>query len=178
MAVRLLAALMALAVPAQGAEPAPFTEYEVKAGFIYNFAKLVEWPETAAGSVALRMCIVGDDPFGVAKEAMVGRTVDRRRIEVLALPPRADLRSCHIAFLPGSLAAELRPLLERLRGLPVLTVGDTAGYAARGVIINFYREQDSVRFEINLDAARRARLQISSRLLNLARIARDAGDAR
>lgn len=169
----LLAAL--LAVPLASA--APPTEYEVKVGFIHNIAKFAEWPAARAGG-SLRFCVAGQDPFGGATAALQGKPVGGLVWEVVPAGSRTNVRECQVLFIAASEAGNLRRLLDSLRGSPVLTVGDTAGFAEEGVIANFYLDQGRVRFEINPDAAGRAGLKLSSQLLKLARIVRDGGEAR
>lgn len=152
----------------------PLTEYEVKAGFIYNFARLVEWPATTAPGMTL--CIVGADPFGSAKDSLKGKTVGGLGLDVRLAPPGSSVADCRIVFVsPTASATELGAILQQTAGHPILTIGDAEGLAARGIIINFYRQEDAVRFEINIDAAQRAGLKVSSRLLNLARVVRGTG---
>ena len=169
LAVAIAAALASAGVRA--AEPERFSEYQVKAGFLYNFAKLIEWPADTPPTLSL--CIVGDEPFGPAREAMDGKAVGDKSLAVRAAASAADLRGCQIVFIAASETGRLPALLQDLRERPVLTGADGAGQAARGAVAGFYRDGDKVRFEINVDAARRARLSISSRLLNLARIVHD-----
>jgi hypothetical protein len=177
---RLLAAALLLAVllptPAAPQGLPPLSEYEVKAGFLYNFAGLIAWPDGTPP--ALSLCIVGDDPFGAAKAAIDGKTIGDKSLTVRTAVPSTGLDDCQIVFLASSQNERVPAIVKDLRGSPVLTVGDRAGLAAQGLIVGFYREGDKVRFEINVDAARRAGLPISSRLLNLARIVHDAEAAR
>jgi hypothetical protein len=167
------AAILSLAAPA-GSAAGTLSEYEVKAGFIYNFGKLVEWPADALPAGApVYVCLLGDDPFGPAKDVFNGRNVDGHALEVRQVAAVSELSGCQIVFVPASQARNLRAIVDSPRS-PMLTVGDTEGFAQQGVIVNFYRAEENVRFEINVDAARRAHLAISSRLLNLARIVHDA----
>jgi hypothetical protein len=165
----------AFPVTAPAQEPAEYSEYQIKAGFLYNFAKLVDWPANTPRTLTL--CIAGEDPFGTARNAMQDKTIGDRTLAVRTTMLPAELQDCQMVFFARSENVRLPALLEGLRGRPILTVGDEAGLAARGLIASFYVEGDRVRFEINMDAARRARLSISSRLLNLARIVRDEGSA-
>ncbi len=164
-------AMLSLPASAQNGDPPPFTEYEVKAGFIYNFAKFVEWPKTTPATISL--CIVGEDPFGAAGTLMNGKAIGSRKLEVRSAVMGPDLRRCQIVFLAAEQSGQLPQLLENIGKLPILTIGDQEGLAGQGVIISFYRDAEKVRFEINVDAAKRAKLPISSKLLNLARIVRD-----
>lgn len=152
------------------------SEYQVKAVFLYNFAKFIEWPPEAPPEAhdPIIIGIVGKDPFGVLLEQIVnGKTVDRRSLAVKRFKRGDDLRGCHILFISSSEKEHLRAILDSLKGASVLTVGETEGFARRGGVINFVLEDNKVHFEINVDAAARARVKISSKLLSLARVLRD-----
>jgi hypothetical protein len=161
---------IAWAILCLAAEPAiaQMREYEVKAAFLYNFARFVDWP--AGGGVTL--CLLGGDPFGGDIDIVAGKPVGTSRLQVRRIEGE-QTDGCQIVFVPASQAGRLARVLDGLKGRPVLTVGDAAGFAERGAVINFYLEQNKVRFEINIDAARRTGLPISSQLLRLARITHD-----
>lgn len=153
------------------AQAAPPTEYEVKAAFIHNIAKFVEWPPGALpSSGSMRLCLLGEDSFGVALDTLRGKQVGRLSWEIVPAKAGSNLKECRVLFIAASERGNLGSILARLGGSPVLTVGDTDGYAQQGVMVNFYLEENRVRFEINREAAARAGLFISSQLLKLARI--------
>jgi hypothetical protein len=160
--------------PAYPAEYTP-TEYEIKAVFLYNFSKFFEYPRDFLPSRAtLNMCILGDDPFGSAVDIIMDETAeDERKISVNYVKSMKELRNCHMLFISSSEKRNVPQVIESIRGQHILTVGDSAGFAQNGVIINFYMERNKVHFEINIHAANRAGLKISSKLLNLARIIYD-----
>ena len=143
------------------------TENELKAAFIYQIAKFVDWPP-ARGS--MRLCVVGNSPFGAALETIRGKPLNEQKLEVAHLDSGADLRECAVLFIAASAERHLERIVALSRGGGMLTMGDTEGFAQRGVVVNFYLENGKVRFEINLDVARQTGLKISSRLLSLARI--------
>jgi hypothetical protein len=152
------------------------SEYEIKAAFLYNFAKFVEWPPEASPGAndPLAICIVGEDPFGdILDELIKGKTISGRALVVRRLKPAGDLKGCQVAFISSSEREHLRSVLESLKGGGVLTVGDTEGFAAIGGVINFTMQDNKVHFDVNVDAAERARLKISSKLLSVARIVKD-----
>ena len=160
---------------AQGASP---TEYQIKAAFLYNFARFVEWPASALpdSARALILGILGEDPFGPEIDRIVeGKTVNGRRLEIRRLKDTDSLNGCHILFVSTSEGRRLPRILEALRLLPVLTVGDFESFAGRGGIIDFVLEENRIRFEINQEAAERAGLKISSKLLKLATLVREPG---
>lgn len=167
-------ALCAMLSPHIGAA-APLAEYEVKAAFIHNIAKFVEWPATSSVSGSARLCVAGKDPFGDALDALQGKPVGAANWEVVRVDGGRSLKECRVLFIAASERAHLTRILASIEGSPVLTVGDTEGYAGQGVMVNFYLEENRVRFEINRKAAARAGLAISAQLLKLARIVSGAG---
>ncbi len=156
----------------------PPTEYEVKAAFIHNIAKFVEWPEAVPASGPLKLCILGQDPFGSALDVLRGKTVHDKVWEVLHANSNTSLRECGVLFIAASERSNLKQVLDATKGSAVLTVGDSEGYAEQGVVVNFYLQDNMVRIEVNLDASKRAGLNISSQLLKLARIVQESGGAR
>jgi len=179
LAATLCLVLAAGPAPAQK-PPNGSLEYAVKAAFLYNFAKFVEWPDSpAAPPSTLTLCVLGTDPFGEALEtAVLDKTVRSRTLSVRRLQGLEDLGPCPILFIASSEVGRLPQILERLRGAPVLTVGESDGFARAGGMIGFFLEENRVRFEVNLGAAEAAGLRISSRLLGVAKVvaARDPGE--
>jgi hypothetical protein len=161
-----------------GALAAPPTEYEVKAAFIHNIAKFVEWPKTASTAGPLKLCILGRDPFGNALDVLRGKTVHDQPWEVLHVNSDHGLGGCGVLFIAASERNNLTQVLDATKGSAVLTVGDSEGYAERGVMVNFYLQDNMVRIEVNLDASRRAGLSISSQLLKLVRVVQEPGGVR
>ena len=147
-------------------------EYRIKAAFLYNFAKFTEWPAGAFADAKapLRLCILGEDRFHGAFKALEGRIVKNRPI-VASRPSSTDsLGQCHLLFIGASEHGRLGTILESLRGMPVLAVGDTPRFARSGGIIRLETVDNRVRFEINVEAAHHAKLKLDSRLLRLGRI--------
>jgi YfiR/HmsC-like len=161
---------------AQASEASDSSEYLIKAGFIFNFAKFVEWPTTAFAQPdsPIVIGVLGTDPFGTIIDQIVkDKKIGARGFIVKRLrwgSDVKDLRDCKILFVSASEKAHLDEVVQIVRGLPILTVGETPGFAERGGIIRFTVEDNRVRFEVNVDAAHQADLTISSRLLTLARI--------
>ncbi len=156
-------------------------EYEVKAAFLLNFARLVEWPSSAfrGRDDPIALGVLGRDPFGGSLEKLVkGRSVGRRLIEVKQLSRPEEAARCHIVFVSAAARTPVREILSATGGANVLLVGEKPDFAQRGGAINFISEDHRVRFEINPDAARRAGLGISSRLLRLAKLVSDDRDPR
>jgi hypothetical protein len=146
------------------------SEYDVKAAYLYNFPKFVELP----GDDILTLCIVGDDPFGDAINALQGSITAGKRLVVKRVSSADVISACQILFISSSEQGNLEAIMKYVRKKQILTIGDTKGYPYQGVIINFYMENNKVRIEINIDAAEQSKLRISSKLLNLARIIHDA----
>lgn len=154
-------------------QDATANEYQVKAAYLFNFAKFVEWPANTFSSAAapLEICVMGLNPFGHALEdSIAGKTVSGRRLEISHKTDAAEARSCQIVFIAVSDKQRIRQILPQLSGASVLTVGDTLGFTDDGGIINFVLDGDRIRFETNLDAAERAHLKISARLLSVAKV--------
>jgi hypothetical protein len=152
-----------------GAQGLPALEYRVKAAFLLNFAKFVEWPEPdpAAAEPPIVICVVGEDPLGPALDQVVqGESVGARHITVERLP-KAVQGKCHVAFIPRS-EKDVPRTLEVL-GPGVLTVGDEDGFLRDGGMIAFVIESRRVRFDVNQAAVRNGSIRLSSRLLGVAR---------
>jgi hypothetical protein len=168
-AVALPFAVMAV-LSCAGVMAAPPTEYDVKAAFIHNIAQFVEWPADAPSSGSAKLCLLGEDPFEGALDKLQGKQVGRLRWEIVPANAQTNLKACRVLFVAASESGNLGSILKRIGNQPVLTMGDSEGYAKQGVMVNFYMEANKVRFEINRQAAAWARLGLSSQLLKLARI--------
>ena len=148
------------------------TEYQVKAAYLFNFAKFVEWPANTFSNAGapLEICVIGLNPFGRGLEASIaGKTVGGRHIEISHKSDAVSARSCQIVFIAVSDKGQISLLLQQLNGASVLTVSDTSGFTGDGGMINFVLDGDRVSFEANLDAAEHAHLKISARLLSVAK---------
>jgi hypothetical protein len=148
------------------------TEYQVKAAFLYNFAKFIQWPSDAqADEGAFVITILGRDPFGSAlDDTLQGKTIDSRKISLRRVSHAEDVGSSQILFVGDSERDRLPQILKQIGTRAVLTVGEMNQFAERGGVIRFRMDQDRIRFEINVAAAERSRLRISSQLLKLAEI--------
>lgn len=148
-------------------------EYQVKAAFIYNFAKFVEWPPHAFKSPMdpIVICVLGQNPFGGALEEVVnGKSVEGRSFVVRQLSGEQAAAGCQILFISSSERKRLRGILGELKASGALTVGETDTFASEGGMINFKIEGGRVRLQVNVDAAEQGKLRISSKLLSLAEI--------
>jgi hypothetical protein len=156
--------LLLLAATALAAQDVSL-EYRVKAAYLFNFTKFVEWPAGALGEDGpFTICIAERNPFGPALAMMLnGESTQGRRLTTRVVRTAAD--TCQVLFVPRDV--EAGPMLRRLSGAPVLTVGEAPGFLQQGGAINFVVEGGKVRFEINQNAAQRGQLRVSSRLLRL-----------
>ena len=158
-----------------GAAVAQTSEAELKAAFVFNFARYVEWPADAGGAAgeAFRLCLLGRrDALFAALAALDGKSVGERSLRVRAAAREDDLASCHLLVVGESEAEHFERILQPLAGVPVLTVNGSGRFLDAGGIIGLVTENDRVRFDINLGAARRNGLALSSNLLKLARTVR------
>ncbi|MFQ6034731.1 MAG: YfiR family protein [Sedimentisphaerales bacterium] len=164
-------------------------EYQIKAAFLYNFIKFVDWPKEkmADSNEPIIIGIIGKDPFGDALDPVKDKQAKGKKLvikrfkgfEELKKSSEKDksklqrkieaLRKCHLLFICSSEKENFEQIIETLEGSSVLTVEETAGFLESGGIINFIIEDKKVRFEINVAAAKRARLKIRSQLLRLAK---------
>ena len=160
--------------PLAAPQSAP-TEYQLKAAYLYNFAKFVDWPADAFASPQspFLICILGTDPFGnVIDEALRGKTIEDHPVVVERAKESSDARHCQMVFVSSSEKKRIREILGTLRGSHVLIVGESESFAESGGMIQLVLEENRVRFAINTGAAESAGLHISSKLLALARIVR------
>jgi len=151
-------------------------EYQLKLAFLYNFAQFVQWPPDSFSSsgAPLTICVLGNNPFeGQIEQSLRGREVGGHPIELRRLNPQDDPHACQMIFVRAAETQSAARIFARARGSSILTVGETTGFAEKGGIINLAREENRLRFEVNIDTAAQTRLKISSKLLSLAKIVRN-----
>jgi len=160
------------------AQSRPPTEYEIKAAFLYEFARFVEWvPATASASDSFAICVLGVDPFGVLlDEAVKDKTTNGYKVIAKRIVGAKDAGDCRILFVSPSEDNRLPEILKVLEGRNILTVGEGNQFTRRGGMISFRTEESRVRLTINTSATDRAGLKVSSQLLKLASIQR-SGDS-
>jgi hypothetical protein len=154
------------------------SEYQIKAAFLYKFAKFIEWPASTFRDPKQPMgiCVFGRDPFGHAlEEALWGKSIGSRSVFLGRAQQIPELAGCQVVFVSAEESSRVMEIVRGLRGHSALLVGESEGFASSGGAIQFVLDQNRVRFAINPDAANRAGLKISSKLLALATIVRDAG---
>lgn len=148
-------------------------EYPLKAAYLYNFGTYIEWPESAFvdSTSPLVLGILGQNSFGNELDQLVRRRIGSRPITVRHFSDATDISECHILFIAASVSErQLTDAFAKVRGLPILCVGETPGFARAGGDIGFFVQQNKLRFEINIHAARQQGLKISSKLLGVATV--------
>jgi YfiR/HmsC-like len=164
--------LLALACASAGAQAdSRAEEYTVKAAFLFHFAQFVEWPEGTFqyAKSPLVYCTVGEDPFQGALEASLrGKAIGPHSLQVRHLKDSSEAQGCHVVFL-GKAKRRVPEELAILQGNPILTVGESEQFVKDSGMIGFCIEENKIRFNINLEAAEKANLKISARLLMLAK---------
>ncbi|MBU1172770.1 MAG: YfiR family protein [Proteobacteria bacterium] len=146
------------------------SENDIKAAYLYNFAKFVEWPKTAFGSVLspVNVCVFGDDSLSDVLDSLENKTVAGRPMVIRHDGNLSAVEGCHILYICESEKKNLKKILADFGKKPVLTVSSVDNFAEQGGMIGFVRKGNNIRFEVNLDAVRLTGLSISSRLLKLA----------
>jgi hypothetical protein len=150
------------------------SEYEVKAVYLDQFGKFVRWPaESHAASEAFTICVLGEDPFGeILERVLEGETFDGKRPAVRRIRRVEAAAECRMVFISASERDSLMEILEGLRQRSILTVSDIGDFSRRGGMIQLVLDSGRVRFEVNLEAAAGAGLELSSELLKVARAVR------
>lgn len=154
-----------------GVQATEMPEYQVKAAFLYNFAKFIDWPAEAFADngTPISICLLGQDPFGsILDETVKNKTVNGRKFLIRRFKELQSLETCHILFVSASEKRNLAHSVKALAGTSVLTVGEVEKFCQQGGIINLVIKGNKAGIEVNESAAGRARLKISSKLLKLA----------
>lgn len=165
----LLGCLWLFAVEA--AVPAVTPEYKIKAAFLFQFSRFVEWPADAFASsdAPLTICVLGANPFGsTLQEISAGELVYMHPLTVQHHDSVEDLASCHIVFVSSSEQDAARRALQRLSGKSVLTVGDSSDFTQHGGVIGLVTVNGKVKLQVNRSSADAAQLRISAKLLRVA----------
>ncbi len=164
------ALLIFLLVPQFNGQQSRATESQVKAAYLYNFGKFVRWPEdNSSNANNFEICVLGKDPFAsVLDTTVAGEHLDHKAIDVHRVSTLPDAVQCNILFISVSEEARLKSILAATQSLSVLTVSEIPHFAERGGDIGFVTQDDKIRFEVNLGAAQRSHLKLSSELLKVA----------
>lgn len=158
---------------ASAAPPEPAPEYRVKAEFIERFTQFVDWAPQLFPSddTVFVVCAVGEGPLRAELDRVVRGRLKGHPARMRHLTRDEAVDGCHLLYIAPTERDALSKIVSQTRGKPILSVGDTTGYAAQGVIVNMFLDESSrVRFEINADVARESGLKISAKLLSLARL--------
>lgn len=161
------------ASPAWTAERlAPVAEHELKAAYLYNFAVFTTWPaDRSAQEGALNFCVYAGETQAVSLSALQARKIRERSIQIRQVLTPEDTAGCHVLFVGGKSVDEALPMLEAVRDSATLSVTDISDMARNFAVISMVLDKGKLAFDVNLQNARRARLVLSSKLLNLARSA-------
>jgi hypothetical protein len=172
LAASMLLALLPLCAIAGTSQP-QVSEHELKAALLFRVAKFIEWPTAAFGAAdaPFVMCVVGDDARARAFQSLQGRLLNGRHVAIRRVTgDMLDLGQCHAAFFPLDTDADVDYALGRMRGAPVLTVGENDAFVTRGGTLALVTREQRVQFTINLAASKRSQLAVSSQLLQLASV--------
>ena len=150
-------------------------EYQVKAAFLCNFIKFVDWPGEVLSDTdnTIIIGVLGESPINAALESIEGKKISGYKLDIKHFKKAPDLEFCHILFVSSSAKGGIEEVLKMLKGSSTLTVSEVAGFTRLGGMINFIIIDNTVRFEINVKRAEKADLKISSKLLRLARIVQE-----
>jgi hypothetical protein len=168
----LLVVCLGLFSSTTGAQQAKPSEYKVKAIYLYNFGKFVEWPEAREPREQpdrFLICVLGKDPFGSLLDSTIkGEDVNGMNLSAKRVSNAADATGCRILFISSSEADRVVTILQELHSKPILTVSDIANFCDRGGMIQFELKEEKVRFAVNMTAAEKAGLTLSSQLVKVA----------
>jgi hypothetical protein len=161
-------ALGATETPPAGADADRASLGDVEAAYLYNFGKFVRWPDDPSHGPVL-ICVAGKDPFAQTVAHLVtGERLNDRPLQVRNLDRASAVQGCSILFVGDGQRAQMDAYVAAADGKPILTVGDSPDFLARGGIVQFVFEEDHVRFSVNINAAKRNGLALSSQLLKVA----------
>jgi hypothetical protein len=147
-------------------------EYQVKTAMLYNLVKFVDWPpeKTDSGQKPFKICVIGRNPFGSALDSLNGKPVKGRKLMSVQLSRINEIGACQALFVGSSEKRNLAAILDSANSNSVLTVSEISNFAASGGMIGLVEVEGKIRLEVNVDAAKEAKLNISSQLLKLARL--------
>jgi hypothetical protein len=155
------------------ADPQTLSEYQIKAGFLFNFTRFVVWPESAfvTATSPILACVAGETPLtDLVTDVAVGKVVNGRAVSIKRVKVSDDLRRCNLLFISAAEERRTPEILASLKKTNTLTVSETPGFAQAGGMINFSIQENKVKLELNLDAATRAGLKVNSKLIAVSRL--------
>src|SRR4030042_1854532 len=165
---------MLICGPKFSAESVQYKEYLIKAAFLYNFIKFVDWPSESFknGAATINLCVLGDDPFGEALDTIRDKIVKGRRLVIKRVRRVEQIEGAHLLFISTSEKGRVKQILKSLADTPVLTISEMEGFGQKGGITIFIAVDKNISLKINSEKAQQHKLKISSQLLKLARIVR------
>lgn len=168
-----LACILLLPLVFSASQASAQSEDQVKAAFLFNFVRYVEWPDEVFEDEGahVKVCMLGAEAFGsVVTQTVSGKSVGDREVKVESIRSLDSARDCHLLYVGSTEQEKLVDMISALESAPVFTVSDAEGFAEGGAMANFFRADNKIRFEMNPGAAKKAKLKISSRLLRLAKV--------
>ena len=144
------------------------SEYEIKAAYFYNFTQFISWIAAPDKELPLRVCVLGDNPFGDLLQPLAGRKSQGRTLELVNPEDLSTAAGCHVLFVSSSNLRNLPAVISMAQEGQMLTISELPGFVDAGGIIGYVKQGNIIRFEINLRAADAAGININSRLLELA----------
>lgn len=169
--MRIISLVFTVAIGLYGMRP---TEYQVKSALIFNFIRFVEFREGKISNSEILLCSYKTNPINAALRLLDGRMAGENKIVYREIGKKDSFDSCSVLVIDEQEGDLLEKILKRTEKEGILTIGDRDGYGKRGVVINMFIEDEKVKFEINIDAAKVSELKISSRLLSIAKIVNGA----
>lgn len=168
--------LISAMLPISQAAPAA-QEYQIKAVFLFNFVNFITWPDKSfkQDSEPFRICVLGEDPFGVVLDVTVEKhLVEGRTLKIIRLKEVMAGKICQILFISELEPSRQKDILKIIRNLnlPILTVGDTDDFIQAGGMIKFFSRNNKIRLGVNPDALEAVGLKADANLLNLSEIER------
>ena len=163
--------LLALLLAGFCARPclAQLSEIQIKSAYVFNFIKFVAWPDSVIKSGRkLRLCVVGNSELQSTLAQLDNNRVGEYQLHIVRPEGRAEMDACHVLYIGVQEQNHLAAIIKSLGNAPVLTISDIPGFAERGGAIGLLNRNDRMLFEVNLASTRKAGLQISSQMLNLA----------
>jgi hypothetical protein len=153
---------------------AQFDEYMMKAGFIERFTRFIDWPSETTMADSTKpfiISVIGKNPFDEKLDQFFHTTkIKNRQVHIRYISELDEIQDSHVLFIAQSEQKQLSDIISQVQEKPILTISDTNGFGEKGVLINFFIEQDKIRFEINKNAVQKSGLQVSYLLLNVAKI--------
>ncbi len=149
-----------------------YSEYKIKAGYIYNFARFVKWPEESfeGDPDSFHLCLINGDPFGNQFKRVEGKVIGGKKLTIKRLNPKDNLKQCQILFIPAPEINRMSHIIESLEDSHVLTVADVRNFHKVGGMISLRKKGDRIKLEINLNATKQKKLLINAKLLEIATI--------